>query len=131
MAVDYHQHQAVRPLPTGLLALAKISGSNLVLPTPVCFSATLGAAAVTLDSIISAIMEHTFTLRLQLPDDNWDHDHLAERLGAAGCGDALIEVGRPGHIAHEFLRDAGSMSEAIEAARAEVMAAIPAALLIG
>jgi hypothetical protein len=80
-------------------------------------------------SIIFA-MKHLFTLRLQLPDDNWDHDDLAERLGAAGCGDALIGAGRPGHIALEFTRDVGSMDEAIEAARADVMAAILTALLI-
>lgn len=75
-------------------------------------------------------MEHTFTLRLQLPDDNWDHDDLAQRLGAAGCGDASIWAGRPGYIALEFKRDAGRMGEAIEAARADVMAGLPTALLI-
>ena len=75
-------------------------------------------------------MEHSFTLRLQLHDDNWDHDDLARRLGAAGCGDALIGAGRPGHITLEFTRDSGSMGEAIESARANVMAAIPTALLI-
>lgn len=74
-------------------------------------------------------MEHLFTLRLQLPDDNWDHDDLSARLGEAGC-DALIGAGRPGHIALEFTRDVGSMGEAIESARADVMAAIPTALLI-
>lgn len=75
-------------------------------------------------------MKHTFTLKFQLPDDNWDHDDLAERLGAPGCGDALIGAGRPGHIVIEFTRDAGSMGDAIAAARADVMAAIPTALLI-
>lgn len=74
-------------------------------------------------------MKCLFTLRLQLPDDNWDHDDLAERLGAVGCGDALIGAGRPGHIALEFTRDVSSTDEAIEAARADVMEAIPTALL--
>lgn len=67
---------------------------------------------------------------LQLPDDNWDHYDLAERLGAADCGDAIICVGRPGHIALEFKRDAGGMEAAIESARADVMTAIPTALMI-
>ena len=75
-------------------------------------------------------MKNTFTLRLQLPDDNWGHGDLAERLGAAGCGDALIGAGRPGHIALEFTRVAGSMDEAISAARVDVMAALSTALLI-
>ena len=60
-----------------------------------------------------------------------DRDELAQRLGAADCGDALIGVGRPGHIGLEFTRNAASMDEAIEAARVDVTAAIPAALLIG
>lgn len=76
-------------------------------------------------------MAQKFTLKFQLPDDSWDYDDLAERLGAAGCGDALIGAGRPGHIALEFTREAGSMDEAIEAARVDVKAAIPTALLIG
>lgn len=75
-------------------------------------------------------MEHSFTLKFQLPDDNWDHDDLAQRLDAADCGDAVICIGQPGHIALKFTRDVGSMGEAIESARADVIAAIPTALLI-
>ena len=63
-------------------------------------------------------MEHTFTLRFLLLDDNWEHDALAQRLDA------------PEHIALEFTRDSGSMDEAIESARADVMGALPTALLI-
>lgn len=75
-------------------------------------------------------MKHRFTLRLQLPDDNWDHDDLVERLRAAGCGDALIGAGRPGHIALRFTRDDGSKDAVITSARADVMKAFPTALLI-
>ena len=75
-------------------------------------------------------MAHTFTLKFQLSDDNWDHDDLVERLFAAGCGDALIRAGRPGHIALEFTRHAGSKIAALESAIADVMTAIPTALLI-
>jgi hypothetical protein len=65
-----------------------------------------------------------------MPDDNWNHDDLAQRLFAAGSGNAVIGAGRARHIAPEFTRDAGSMDEAIEAARANVITAIPTALLI-
>ncbi len=75
-------------------------------------------------------MEHTFTLKFQLSDDNWDHNDLVERLFAAGCGDAIIGVGRPGYIALQFTRNAASIDEAVDTARADVMAAMPAALLI-
>ena len=75
-------------------------------------------------------MEHTFTLKFQLSDDNRDHDDLAKRLFAAGCGDASIGAGRPGHITLEFTRQASSKNSALESARADVMTAIPTALLI-
>lgn len=75
-------------------------------------------------------MKHTFTLKFQLQDDNWDHDDLAYRLYAADCGDAVICVGRPGHIALEFTRDVDRLDEAIDCARANVIAALPTALLI-
>lgn len=75
-------------------------------------------------------MKHSFTLRLQLHEDNCDHDDFALRLGAVDSGDALIRARRPEHIALEFTRDSGSMDEAFESARADVMDAIPTALLI-
>lgn len=75
-------------------------------------------------------MEYTFTLKFQLSDDNWDHDDLVELLFAAGCGEASIGAGRPGYIALEFTRRDRSKIAALESARADVMTAIPTALLI-
>ncbi len=41
-------------------------------------------------------MEYTFTLKYQLTDDDRDADALVERLGEAGCDDALVGIGQPG-----------------------------------
>ena len=51
-------------------------------------------------------MEYVFTLKFQLSDEDSDHDEIVERLGAAGCDDALVGVGQPGRIALEFTREA-------------------------
>ena len=47
-------------------------------------------------------MEYTFTLKYQLAPHDSDPDVLVERLGEAGCDDALIGIGRPGHLALTF-----------------------------
>lgn len=75
-------------------------------------------------------MEYTFTLRYQLAADAADHDKLVERLGAAGCDDALVGTGQPGRIALEFVREADSAQEALASALADVKRAIPSAKLI-
>lgn len=41
-------------------------------------------------------MEYTFTLKYQLADDDRNPDVLVERLGEAGCDDALVGIGQPG-----------------------------------
>ncbi|WP_341352739.1 hypothetical protein [Phytopseudomonas dryadis] len=41
-------------------------------------------------------MEYTFTLKYQLADDVCNPDTLIERLGEAGCDDALVGIGQPG-----------------------------------
>jgi predicted DNA-binding transcriptional regulator AlpA len=75
-------------------------------------------------------VEYTFTLKYQLVEDDADHDMLVERLGAAGCDDALVGIGQPGRIALEFVREAGSAQEALASALADVKRAIPSAKLI-
>lgn len=75
-------------------------------------------------------MEYIFTLKYQLADHDSDPDALVERLGAAGCDDALVGVGQPGRLALEFIREAGSAEEAMRSALADVKAAIPSARLI-
>lgn len=44
-------------------------------------------------------MECIFTLKYDLGDQHCDPDALVERLGAAGCTDALVGTGQPGYLA--------------------------------
>ncbi|MDA8383730.1 MAG: transcriptional regulator, partial [Betaproteobacteria bacterium] len=75
-------------------------------------------------------MEYTFTLKYQLADDDRDPDALVERLGEAGCDDALVGIGQPGRIALEFTREADSADAAVRSALAAVRSAVPSARLI-
>lgn len=72
-------------------------------------------------------MEYKFTLKVAIKGDV---DDLIERLGAAGCDDALVGIGQSGRIALDFTREAGSSEEAILSALADVTRAIPAAQLL-
>jgi len=75
-------------------------------------------------------MEYTFTLKYQLTDDDRDPDWLVERLGEAGCDDALVGIGQPGRLALEFTREADSADAAVRSALADVRNAVPSARLI-
>ena len=75
-------------------------------------------------------MEYIFTLKYQLSDHDYDPDDLGERLGAAGCDDALIGVGQSGRLALEFSREAESVEKAIHTALADVKNVTPSARLI-
>jgi predicted DNA-binding transcriptional regulator AlpA len=75
-------------------------------------------------------MEYIFTLKYQLLDDGCAMDELVERLGEAGCDDALIGIGQPGRMALEFTRDAPDAVEAVLSALADVQRAVPSAKLI-
>ncbi len=75
-------------------------------------------------------MEYTFTLKYQLADDDRDPDALVERLGEAGCDDALVGIGQPGRLALEFTREADSADTAVRSALADVRSAVPTARLI-
>jgi predicted DNA-binding transcriptional regulator AlpA len=75
-------------------------------------------------------MEYIFTLKYQLADDDRDPDALVERLGEAGCEDALIGIGQPGRLALEFTREAADAGEAVRSALADVRRAAPSARLI-
>ncbi|MGE8257965.1 MAG: helix-turn-helix transcriptional regulator [Stenotrophomonas sp.] len=75
-------------------------------------------------------MEYTFTLKYQLTDDDRDPDALVERLGEAGCDDALVGIGQPGRLAFEFSREAVDADEAVRSALADVRRAVPSARLI-
>jgi hypothetical protein len=76
---------------------------------------------------IEAEMEYEFTLNYKI-DGNVDA--ALERLGAAGCTDALVGIGSPGQLCLKFRRAAESEAAAIESARADVARALPVAVLI-
>ena len=75
-------------------------------------------------------MEYTFTLKFQLVDENGDLSELVERLGEAGCDDALVGIGQRGRLALEFTREANNAAEAVLSALRDVKQAIPSARLI-
>jgi predicted DNA-binding transcriptional regulator AlpA len=75
-------------------------------------------------------MEYVFTLRYQLADADGDPAELVERLGEAGCDDALIGIGQPGRLALEFARDAVDANTAVLSALETVRSALPSAKLI-
>jgi predicted DNA-binding transcriptional regulator AlpA len=75
-------------------------------------------------------VEFEFGMKFKINADDTDPDELVERLGEAGCDDALIGTGLPGRIALEFAREARSVKEAIISALRDVKKAIPSAELI-
>lgn len=75
-------------------------------------------------------MEYIFTLKYQLAEHDRDVNAMVERLGEAGCDDALVGIGQPGQLALEFTREANSAQEAVRSALADVKRAIPSARLI-
>ena len=74
-------------------------------------------------------MEYIFTLKYQLADDDRDQAAIVERLGAAGCDDALVGTGVAGRIALAFTRVAASAEAALRSALEDVRRAIPGARL--
>lgn len=75
-------------------------------------------------------MEFMFKISYQLPSNDANDDELVERLGEAGCNDALVGIGQPGRVALEFTREAGSALAALRSAMRDVARAIPSAKLI-
>ncbi|CAM3190639.1 helix-turn-helix transcriptional regulator [Janthinobacterium lividum] len=75
-------------------------------------------------------MEHTLTLKYQLADDAHGSDVLVERLGEAGCDDAMVGIVQPGRLVLEFAREATDADEAVRSAQADVHRATPSARLI-
>ena len=75
-------------------------------------------------------MEYEFTLKLKLATVDSNADDVVERLGTAGCNDAVVGVGQPGRIALNFTRDCDSAEKAVASALKDVMRAIPQAKLL-
>jgi hypothetical protein len=75
-------------------------------------------------------MEYDFVLKFKLAEGSADVNDLVERLGEAGCDDALVGIGQPGRIALNFTREADSAQQAFISALEDVRRAIPDAELI-
>lgn len=75
-------------------------------------------------------MEFTFTLKYQLQDGDNSVDDVVERLGAAGCADAMVGMGLIGRLSLEFTREATSAQAALISALSDVERAVPSARLI-
>jgi hypothetical protein len=75
-------------------------------------------------------MKYDFVLRFKVADEGADASDLVERLGEAGCDDAVVGIGQPGRIALNFTREADSAQQALISALEDVRRAVPAAELI-
>jgi len=75
-------------------------------------------------------MEFEFGMKFKITAEGADPKELVERLGEAGCDDAVIGTGQPGRVALEFSREARSVKDAIVSALRDVKKAIPDAELI-
>ena len=73
-------------------------------------------------------MEYEFTLKFAIPGTN--ADELVDRIGAAGCTDALVGTGQPARIALNFTREANSAMTAIVSSLEYSRKAIPEARLL-
>jgi hypothetical protein len=71
-----------------------------------------------------------FTLLYSLPSEPLTEEELMGGLLAAGCNDALVGLGRPGHVALEFERMATHRDDAVQTAQLSVAAALPLARLV-
>jgi hypothetical protein len=73
---------------------------------------------------------YEFTLKFSLPASESDMDGLVERLGEAGCDDALVGIGKSGRLALDFAREADSAFDAISSAFADIKRVQPDAKLV-
>ena len=74
--------------------------------------------------------EHQFTLKFDVTAVDVGPDDVVELLGASGCDDAFVGIGRAGRVALAFDREAGSAMEAVISAIRDVRRALPGALLL-
>ena len=77
-----------------------------------------------------AVQGFEFTLRFRLPAQDTDPESLLPALAAAGCDDATIGIGKPGHLAMAFTRSGATLPEAIASAIRDVESAIPGVQLV-
>jgi hypothetical protein len=74
--------------------------------------------------------EYEFTLKFSLENPEADPETCVEKLGSAGCDDALIGIGKNGRIALDFVRESSSAYDAVSSALKDVKKAIPKAKLV-
>ena len=72
--------------------------------------------------------DYEFSLRFRLPDGRTGMDEVLERLGQAGCNDALVGIGIPGRVALSFSRRARSAEDAVSSAFRDIRKALPRAV---
>jgi hypothetical protein len=73
---------------------------------------------------------YEFTLRFVIPSVESVSDDMVERLGDAGCDDALIGIGQSGRIAFDFARASDSAHGAIMSAIRDVRRVFRDAMLV-
>jgi len=73
---------------------------------------------------------YEFTLKFSLQNEAENPAEYIEKLGTAGCDDALVGIGQNGRIALNFVRESTSAYEAIVSAIADVKKAIPGSKLV-
>jgi hypothetical protein len=76
------------------------------------------------------LSEFEFTLTIALASPDADVDDLVERLGDAGCDDAVVGIGRRGRLALGFTREAEDAPQAVMGAIADAARAIPDGTLV-
>jgi hypothetical protein len=76
------------------------------------------------------VAEHHFTLRFDVKAVGGDAEQYAERLGAGGCDDAIVGIGKPGCLALTFDREAAHAREAVLSAMRDATGALPGVVLL-
>jgi hypothetical protein len=76
------------------------------------------------------VKEHRFTLIFDVSSAPGDADQHVEALGAGGCDDAIVGVGKAGRLALAFDREAETARYAVLSTILDVRKAIPEAVLI-
>lgn len=79
---------------------------------------------------VSPMSEYEFTLHLALRGVDELPDDLLEQLYEQGCDDALVGIGRPGHVALAFTRRVQTATEAVLTAIRDAYRAMPGSAVL-
>ena len=75
-------------------------------------------------------MTHDFTLVYELSSGIGVQDDVLQRLADSDCADATVGLGRLGHVALAFSREAVDREAAVALATAQVTQVLPGAVLV-